>query len=327
MKKNILYIAMACAALSLISCSGDWEDASSKHVYGESEIPYLRTDASANIAVNAEFRKGHVNPITVNLKDYAETIQSKLGMTVDDMIAGVNSGKVVFYNINASQGRWNKTAPTKGSTGWYYDASGNLTTADAQAGSIELDAAGKSLIINVPEASAAGVTFNTNVGFAVVNGKDYDQYVRFSVQFAVTDPGLIMPTFTIPAGDYNSFEISFADYATSIEKCMGMSVSDFNKAVQDPEGDIAMYMVNASGKWITDKSYTANGIGFWCDGDGNPQGWGDGCVYYVETHDGTVGVGRYPGVASGTQKTVHFVYASKTDSSKYVEFVCITSFE
>ena len=72
MKKNILYIAMACLALGFTACSDDPEDAVEKHVYGPDEAPYLRADASATIAVNAEFRKGHVSPKTIYLKDYAE---------------------------------------------------------------------------------------------------------------------------------------------------------------------------------------------------------------------------------------------------------------
>ena len=95
MKKNILYIAMACFALGFTACSDDPEDAVSKHVYGPDEAPYLRTDADATIGVNAEFRKGHISPKIIYLKDYAEQIQTKMKMTVDDMLAGVESGKVV----------------------------------------------------------------------------------------------------------------------------------------------------------------------------------------------------------------------------------------
>lgn len=327
MKKKILYIAMSCMTLSLISCSDDYEDASTKHVYDVDEAPYLRTDPDANITLSAEFRKGHVTPIVVNLMDYVETIQTKLGMTVDQMIAGVGSGKVVFRNINTARGIWDKTSTTKGTNGWYYTAKGLISNADNQAGAIELDAANKALIVSVPDTSKAGVTFGINVGFAVDNGRDYDQYVRFSIQALVTDPGLIMPSFTIPDGDYSAFEVMFADYEQAIQTCMGMTVAEFNEAVQAPDGDIAMYMVDTAGKWITDKDYTANGMGYWCDGEGTPRGWGDGCVYFVETHDGSVGVGRYPGIASGTQKVVHFVYASKSDSNKFVEFICNATFE
>ena len=42
MKKNILYVLLGGLLLSLAACSENWEDATSKHVYGENENPYLR---------------------------------------------------------------------------------------------------------------------------------------------------------------------------------------------------------------------------------------------------------------------------------------------
>jgi hypothetical protein len=321
MKKNILYIMLACLPLGLISCSDDPDDACSKHVYSADETPYLRIDANATISKSVEFRKGHIAKQTISLKDNAETIQTQLGMTVDDMLAGLESGKVVFYNINTSRAAWNKAAMTKGSTGWYYDASGNITTDASDVASVEIDKTNKCLIVDAPEDAAAGTSISVNVGFAVNNGKDYDKYVRFSLAIAVTDPGLIMPTITIPTGDYASVEINFSDYKTAIETCMGMTVDDFNTAVQSSDGDIAMYMVDESGNWDKTSSYTANGIGYWCTAAGKVQSWGSGCAYFIETHDGSVGIGRYPGMASGSQYKIHFVYASKSDPSKFVEFV------
>ena len=301
MKKNILYIAMACLALGFTACSDDPEDAVEKHVYGPDKAPYLRADAIATIAVNAEFRKGHVSPKTIYLKDYAEQIQTKMKMTVDDMLAGVESGKVVFYNINTARGIWNKAAATKGSNGWWYNASGLVSDAASGVASIELDKAQKALILSVPEESAAGVSVGANVGFAIDNGKDYDDYIRFNVNFAVTDPGTIILNVAIPAGDYASYEVEFGSVESAINACFGMSSSDFNALVQDPDGDIAMYMVDDAGNWDTTSEYTANGIGYWLDASNKVTNWGtEGFTYYVETHDGTVGIGRAPGLASGS---------------------------
>jgi len=107
-----------------------------------------------------------------------------------------------------------------------------------------------------------------------------------------------------------------------------MSASDFNALVQDASGDIAMYMVDDAGNWDTTSNYTANGIGYWLDATGKVTTWGtDGFSYYVETHDGTIGIGRAPGLASGTEGKLHLVYASKSDSSKYIEFVINTTLE
>ena len=102
MKKIFLYTMLACMAVSFGSCSDDPMDATENHVYGENENPYLRTDASATIAYTAEFRKGHVEAKTIRLSDYAETIQTKLGMTVDELMSALESGNAVVLR-NATE--------------------------------------------------------------------------------------------------------------------------------------------------------------------------------------------------------------------------------
>ena len=54
MKKNFIYALIACFTLSLAACSTDPEDATSKHVYGENENPYLKTNADAVVSTKAE---------------------------------------------------------------------------------------------------------------------------------------------------------------------------------------------------------------------------------------------------------------------------------
>ena len=44
MKKNILSIFCCLSLLALASCSDDYNDASTKHVYGENKDPYLKVD-------------------------------------------------------------------------------------------------------------------------------------------------------------------------------------------------------------------------------------------------------------------------------------------
>lgn len=327
MKKTILWIAAICMGLGFTACSTDPDDAVSKHVYGENESPYLRTDTSANIAINAEFRKGHIEDQTISLNNYAAKIQSHLGMSVDQMISALDAGQVVFYNIDTNRQIWNKTAQNV-TNGWGYMSNGQVSDT-VQVATVTLDKAAKALVLHMPADAKAGTTLNPNVGFAINNGKDFDQYVRFNISIAVSDPGTIIKNITIPAGDYAAFEVPFTDDATvkAIETCMGMSEKEFNDSVQNPDGDIALYMVDAKGQWIHYEGYTANGIGYWCDKDGNPRAWGDGCVFFVETHDHSVGVGRYPGVASGSTSNVHFVYASKSDPSKYIEFVITANYE
>lgn len=328
MKKIFLYTMLACMAVSFGSCSDDPMDATEKHVYGENENPYLRTDASATIAYTAEFRKGHVEAKSISLNDYAETIKTKLGMTVDELMSAVESGKAVFYNINTARGQWNKTAPTKGNSGWYYDASGLLCSQENQVASIELDKSSKSLVIDVPENSEAGVSLSANVGFAINNGKDYDNYVRFNLTIMVSDPSLIMANVTIPEGDYNTYSVKYSDYEKAIESCLGLTVKELNDAVAKQENDIALYMYNADGTWNTSAGYNTDAgvIGFWCTKDGNVQNWGSGCLYFVQAVNGSLNIGRYEKVPSGTTSKVHCALVSKKDPSKYVEFVVNITF-
>jgi hypothetical protein len=330
MKKHILYIALASLCMSGFTACNDDDplEASSKHVYAADEAPYLRTDADAKISVSTPFRAKRISAQTINLKDYAETVQTKLGMTVDDMLAGVQNGSVKFLNINSAKACWVLTEPTSigNVLGWNYNSAGLMTAGDDLA-VIGLDLANKALVVDLDEDAAAGVMFTENVGFALVNGTDYDTYVRFTIDVAVTDPGMVTMSIAIPEGDYASYEIDFNDCEKAIEGNFGMTVSEFNAAVQDPEGDIAMYMIDANDNWITEADYTANGIGYWCKADGTPTTWGSDSEYYVETHDGTVGIGRYPGLASGTVYNVHFVYASKSDDSKFVEFKVVATLD
>ena len=329
MKKNIIFLALACMGLccALTSCSDDPEDAVSKHVYGEHEAPYLRTDLSANIALSANFRKGHIAPRAFYLKDYAEKIQTKLGMTVDDMLSGVESGKVVFYNINVNKGVWDKSAPNAGPNGWGYNAAGNLSDT-AQVVTVSLDKEAKALVVNVPETASGGVSATLPVGFAVNNGRDFDQYVRFNISYEVTDPSMKFIDITIPTDDYVSTPIKLSNYEEQIKSSFGMSVSDFAKQVDNSntDGDIALYMIGQDNNWITDKAYTAGGIGYWCNAKGEPMKWSgdvkDGNAFFVEVHgeNGDIIIGNHPGYEAGTSFKVCFALVSKSHTDRFIEF-------
>lgn len=281
MKKIFLYTMLACMAVSFGSCSDDPMDATEKHVYGENETPYLRTDASATIAYTAEFREGHIASQTISLTDYAEVIQTKLGMTVDDLLSALESGKAVFYNINTARGQWNKTAPTKGSTGWYYDADGLICEQASGVASIELDKSKKALVVEVPDNSTAGLSIAENVGFAINNGQNYDDYIRFNIPISVTNPGLVIASLELSNVAFTPSLVDFTKSQESIEKCLGISFSQFLKDIQDVNGPIAMYMVNnETGEWDTTSSYTANGLGYWVTDKYQVCSWGtDGISY------------------------------------------------
>ena len=120
MKKNLLYALVACLAFTFAACSDDPLDATSKHVYGPDENPYLKTDLTATISTSLEFPVQRINvPQEIKLADYAETFQAQLGMTVDEVVNGLSSGSVVFCPINVTRGQWlRNAAPTKGTHGW-----------------------------------------------------------------------------------------------------------------------------------------------------------------------------------------------------------------
>lgn len=326
MKKNILYMMITIILLLCGACSDLPEDASEKHVYKPNENVYLRADAKANIPLKLEFRKGKITPKVIKLKDYAKQIQSNIGMTIDDMIIGLEHDKVVFYNISASKGVWDKVAPNNGLTGWLYNISGNVSDS-AQVASVRLDKEKKTLVIEMPENSEAGVSLTVNIGFAVNNDRDYDKYIRFIMDIAVSDPGTILRDVSIPQGDYNAYELNFSSIKNVVESCFGITVIEFNKALQDVDGDIAMYVVSDDGVWDKTSNYTANGIGYWCTASGGVTKYGDNCAFYLETHDGAVGIGRYVKQESGTKFKAHFVYVSKSDPSKFMEFVLNVTLE
>lgn len=320
---------MGCIIFTFCACSDSFEDATSKHVYGENESPYLKVNLEGTTTLDMEFPIARLEPKSVNLKDYAEKFHKSMGMTVDEVIAGLSAGEVVFYNISTAKNCWVKTATNKGNTGWYYNASGVITAAENAVASVELNATEKTLIVDIVGEPVVGTTLTTNVGFAINNGKDYDDYVRFSFNIGVTDPGSIIVNNTIPAGAYSAFSIDFANYSEAIETCLGMTVAEFSKAVEDKEGPIAMYIIDPdTEEWDMTSSYTANGIGYWMSNAGKVCGWGDtGATYFIETGEACVNIGRHDNIPSGDVYKFNFVYADKADNSKYIQFIVTATME
>ena len=333
MKKNLLYALVACLAFTFVACSDDPMDATSKHVYGPEENPYLKTDLTATISTSLEFPVQRIDvPQEIKLADYAETFQAQLGMTVDEVVNGLSSGSVVFCPINVTRGQWlRNAAPTKGTHGWHFNSAGGLCEASSAMYSVEFDASKKAVVVTCNSNTAAGV-YSFNVGFAIDNGENFDDYVRISNSISVTDPSKIVLTksFDASAEAFTGFSINFADHKDAIEVCMGMPLAEFSAAVV-ASGDarydetltptLAMYPVKADGTWDTASAYTANGLGYWFDINSNVVGWSSACVYFAESGDGSVNFGRYYDIPVGTQVKIHFVYTVINDPSRYIEFV------
>ena len=325
MKKNLLYALVACLAFTFVACSDDPMDATSKHVYGPEENPYLKTDLTATISTSLEFPVQRIDvPQEIKLADYAETFQAQLGMTVDEVVNGLSSGSVVFCPINVTRGQWlRNAAPTKGTHGWHFNSAGGLCEASSAMYSVEFDASKKAVVVTCNSNTAAGV-YSFNVGFAIDNGENFDDYVRISNSFKVSDPSKVIVNGTYPADNgasYEGFYIEFADYRNVFEVMTAMTLEEFAAAVD--AGECSIYMVKADGSWDTEASYTAAGKGgYWFTIDGKYTNWGNSSAYFIEMYPDYVHIGRYPGeVPAGTKLNIHFVITLNADHNKYVEFI------
>ena len=339
MKTSLIYALLGCWLLAFTACSDSIEDATSKHVYGADENPYLKANSKAIVTSNVEFAVGHFATQTIKLSDYADKFQENMNMTVDQVISGLKNGSIVFYNINPTRNAWNKAPMTKGTTGWYYNTAGGVCTANdtLQTVSMDIDTNAKTLNLNINNAAQAGTVLSFNVGFAV-NGPDYDKYVRFMFNVSVTDPTIILADITVPSGDYASYGIDFTQYASTIQKCMGLSVDDFLSKLdyngdsgEATGGSIHMYAVNPStGTWDATSAYTAESPGYWINDKGAVCSWGaTGFSFYANTKnkDKMLYIGRAPGLKSGSKYTISIGYKDTKNESNFFRFIITATLE
>jgi hypothetical protein len=339
MKKNLIYALIGCCILTFTACNDSIMDATSKHVYSESESPYLKVNTDAVITNNLEFAVGHFAAKTINLSDYADKFKANMNMTVDQVISGLKDGTVVFYNINPTRNIWNKAPVTKGTTGWYYNSAGGVCTASdaSQTVSLDIDTNAKTLVVNANDAAKAGTVLAFNVGFAV-KGPDYDSYVRFLFNVSVTDPTIILTSISIPAGDYVTFGIDFNQYAATIQTCMGLSVNDFlanldydSNTGNATTGTIHMYMVDpVTGTWDSNSAYTADSPGYWMNNLGAVCNWGaTGFSLFADTNskDQMLYIGRAPALKAGSKYTISVGYKDTKNEKNFFRFIITTTLE
>ena len=103
MKKNILLAFCCCSLLAFTACSDDYNDATSIHVYGENENPYLKIDTEAQISATGALEVNGEHSYTVKLSDYAAKFEEKMGMSVDAVIDGLSTGETVPYPNNTTR--------------------------------------------------------------------------------------------------------------------------------------------------------------------------------------------------------------------------------
>ena len=98
MKKNILLALCCCSLLAFAGCSDDYTDATSKHIYGENENPYLKTNTNAQVITNVALEVNGRHAYVLNLSDYTNKFEELMGMSVDAAVAGLDTKATVFYD-------------------------------------------------------------------------------------------------------------------------------------------------------------------------------------------------------------------------------------
>ena len=98
MKKNILLALCCCSLLAFAGCSDDYTDATSKHIYGENENPYLKTNTNAQVTTNVALEVNGRHAYVLNLSDYTDKFEELMGMSVDAAVAGLDTKATVVLS-------------------------------------------------------------------------------------------------------------------------------------------------------------------------------------------------------------------------------------
>lgn len=344
MKKSYIYILASLLAFAGVSCnSDDPTDASSKHEYAEGEAPYLRSNAAATATAYKVFNVSTIDePQYINLKDYAPYFHKNMNMTVDEVIAALSNGNVVMYNINSARQCWDLTVPNNGENGWYYTAGGQVASDISTAAfSTELDPIDKVIEVHAVNGPGAGTVTNLDLGFAIKNGKNFDDYVRFTIQVEVKDPSIVEVSGIVPAGAWAGWGLEFAKVDAELQAALGITAKEFlalwgecepefqwDKRNDDP---IQVYLLK-NGERVLDSNgmrpkSTTNYMGWWLDKDQNIVPYGDSSYIYLEGSDSAYNFGRHPNVPSGETAVILVDFALTENLNKHITFRVSLTFE
>lgn len=321
MKKNILLAFCCCSLLAFTACSDDYNDATSKHVYGENENPYLKIDTEAQISATGALEVNGEHSYTVKLSDYAAKFEEKMGMSVDAVIDGLSTGETVFYPINTTRNQWLKTPYNKDDAGWYFNSANQPCAQDDEAckASVVLDKTNKELVFELTEGGiTAGTVLALEVGFAK-NGPDYDDYVRFTLNASVTDPTVAVATVALPNTNYTSDDILLTSIEENIAAVFEMTLDEFITAFD--EGTIKFYAADpTTGVWDTESAYTGEQpAGYWFDEAGKV------CANFKpdsnDVSKSCVKLCCMPDTPVGKQYNCSFGFIDTTDATKFFRFV------
>lgn len=327
----------------MASCNSDDPDkATSKHDYAKGDFaPYLRTNAAASAGMSMQFPLASIEePQYIYLKDYAKLFHENLNMTVDEAMNAYDNGDIVLYNIAVARGRWDLTAPTCGDNGWYYTNASQVTDNPSEAvAKVEFDRKDEKLIVSMINEPNAGTVLSLNLGFAIDNGHNFDNYIRLNPSIVVTDPGKVITSINLDGSvGYDYKAISYDEFAEDIEYSMQMSIDDFCEMVDDAS-QIIMLMEDATGNWLWDYADmsvgTTNGAqGYWLDANYLPcywdgAGW-DANTFNIESY-GADDRAVYPmlsstGAPAGSY-LLRWVFVLVEDNSRNVEFIVTINVE
>lgn len=337
MKKNILFALCCASLLAFTACSDDYTDASTKHVYGENENPYLKSNEAAQMVTSATMKINIASAITrtiVNLADYATQFEEQMGMSVDGTIKGLEDGSIVFYPINTTRNQWLKTAYTKDNAGWYFNSANQPCAADDadKKATVILDKASKTLVAELTPEAAGGTALELNVGFAK-NGSDYDSYLRFTLKMNVQDPTLVALPYTFSyAGAYTvelpdvkdeAGVVSKVNYEANIKDVFGLTIDEFVAAVTD--GTIQFRLADsATGEWKPNvsagKVYYTNVEG--AETTAEADDFAVSVSYEKSNNNREALIFEYNDkLAEGTTGVISVGFVDKNDASKSLRFV------
>lgn len=341
------YILLASVlALTMASCNSDEpNDACDKHEYAEGEAPYLRSNSAATNAMEMVFQMAKIDqPQYINLKDYASCFHKNLNMTVDETLAALANGDVVFYPINTARQVWNLTEPNFGEYAWGYTPSGPVQTEGLGEAVdplspdfiMSLDTDRKRIEIKAVGTPAIGTIINMDFGFAEKKKSAFDDYVRFSVTVSVTDPSKIVLSANIPGEGYGIYSINLKEFDENFQLAMGMSAAEVIAALENDKIDV--YLCDADGNRITNEDgsrpdYTSGAYGYWINPDMQICGWDGGgypanLMFLEYGGDGMYNLGNAATpTPAGTQAKVVFDFVSVDNPENFMQFIVAVTFD
>ncbi len=313
----------------LTACHEDYEDATSIHVYGPDENPPLKANPAVTANGVFEMTGGQTDPVVMDIYDYDAMIQSAFGISAQEL-AGKIGTEYVVAPINPNRMVWLKNAPNTGDKyGWYVSKTGNVCAADDANvyGKVVYNEGAHALEFYIDPNGGGSVP--VQIGFAKM-GPNYNEHVRFVFNVTAYDKSYFFIDFTIPAGDYNAYQLEIPELADNISYVFGLTPAEFTAAMMDDQ--IGIFMIDHStNSFVWDGQSTANGGGYWCNAEGQIQGWGEGCAYYIEPWladgDNCFAIGRYPGIDPGTVHQIKFGVADNSDHAKALSIFCNATYE